>query len=64
MTATQANLTETRSQFEALVGMPLADSFLRQEGQFVFAKDTNSREWSVKLTKSGKIKANSLRREF
>lgn len=64
MTATQASLTDTRSKFESLVGMPLADSFLRQEGKFLFAMDINSREWSVKLTKSGKIKANSLRREF
>lgn len=59
-----ANLTETRKQMETLVGRPLAGSFLRQEGQFLFAQDANLCEWSVKLTKAGKIKTNSLRREI
>jgi hypothetical protein len=58
------NLTTQREQFEAMMETPIADAMIRQEGAFLFARDINGNEWSVKVSPTGKIKKNSLRREF
>lgn len=58
------DLTAQREEFEAMIGRPITSEMLRQEGPFLFARDLNSNEWSVKVTNTGKIKKNSLRREF
>jgi phage pi2 protein 07 len=57
------NLTAQRQKFEEMIERPLVSEMLRQEGQFLFAHDRNGNEWSVKVSTSGKIKKNSLRRE-
>jgi hypothetical protein len=57
------NLTAQRDQFESILERPLAPQMIRQEGNFLFAHDTNGVEWSVKISASGKIQKNSLRHE-
>lgn len=61
---TTTDLNTQREQFESMMGRPIADEMIRQKGLFLFTHDLNGNQWSVKVSLTGKIKKNSLRREF